>query len=112
MDDTLSFEERRALELMQKENFRGVSKENVMQLISVLDKVNPQVAMSLIAQMPEAIRGIAENEKTFSGILQSGIESCDSTTESCFQTEDSIVESLKKEIEKEDGKRPISGRIA
>lgn len=100
--DALSFEEKRALDLMKKDNFRGISKNNVMQLISILDKVDPEVAKNLIAQMPEVIRGVVENEKAYAGILQSGMEACKFSTESCYQTEDILIQSMQKQAEKED----------
>lgn len=101
MDTTLSSEEIRALNLMKKDNFRGISKNNVMQLISILDKVDPEVAKNLIAQMPEVIRGIVENEKAYAGTLQSGMEACKSSTESCYQSEDTIIQSMQKQAEKD-----------
>ena len=100
--NNLTTSEKRALELMQKENFRGISKNNVMQLVSILDKVDPEVAKSLIAQMPEVVKGVVENEKAYAGVLAKGIESCDMSTLSCFHTEDDIVKALQKEIDKED----------
>ena len=100
--NALSIAEKKALELMQKENFRGISKDNVMQLMSILDKVDPEVAKSIIAQLPEAIRGSVELEKAYSTALTKGMESIESTASSCFQTEDEIIQSLKKEVERED----------
>lgn len=100
--NNLTTSEKRALEFMQKDNFRGISKNNVMQLMSILDKVDPDVAKSLIAQMPEVVKGVVENEKAYAGVLTKGIESCDKSTSSCFQTEDDIVKALQKEIDKED----------
>ena len=97
--NALSIAEKKALELMQKDNFRGISKDNVMQLMSILDKVDPEVAKNIIAQLPEAIRGSVELEKAYSTALTKGIES---TASSCFQTEDEIIQSLKKEVERED----------
>lgn len=85
-----------------KDNFRGISKDNVMQLMSILDKVDPEVAKSIIAQLPEAIRGSVELEKAYSTALTKGMESIESTASSCFQTEDEIIQSLKKEVERED----------
>ena len=45
---------------------------------------------------------MVENEKAYAGVLTKGIESCDMSTSSCFQTEDDIVKALQKEIDKED----------
>lgn len=100
--DNLIIAEKRVLDLMKKDNFRGISKDNVMQLVSILDKVDPEVAKTLIAQMPEVVKGVIENEKAYAGVLTKGIESCDVSTKSCFQTEDDIVKALQKEIDKEE----------
>lgn len=100
--NALSIAEKKALELMQKDNFRGISKENIMQLMSILDKVDPEVAKSIIAQLPEAIRGTVELERVYFSALSKGMESIESTAISCFETEDAIVQFLKKEIERED----------
>ena len=99
--NNLSIAEKNVLDLMKKDNFRGISKDNIMQLVSVLDKVDPEVAKSLIDQMPEVIRGVVENEKAYAGVLEKGIESCNTSTESCFQTEDEIVKALRKEVDKD-----------
>ena len=100
--NALSIAEKKALELMQKDNFRGISKDNVMQLMSILDKVDPEVAKSIIAQLPEAIHGSVELEKAYSTVLAKGLSSAESTILSCFETEDEIILSLKKELERED----------
>ncbi len=102
MANSLSDPEKRALEIMKKDNFRGISKKNVMQFVSILDKVDPEVAKAIIAQMPEVVKGVVENEKAYAGILAKCTESCGKSTSSCFQTEDDIVKALQKEIDKED----------
>ena len=100
--NNLSASEKRALELMSKDNFRGISKNNVMQLVSILDKVNPEVAKAIIAQVPDIVRGVVDNEKAYVGALEKGIESCDVSTAFCMHTEDEIVKSLQEQIDKED----------
>ena len=102
MNSKLSNRERKVLDIMQKDNFRGLSKGNVMQLYSVLDKVDPEVAKVMIAQIPEVIKGSVENVKAYIGLLTRGIESCDTSTESCFQTEDNIINVCQQEISRED----------
>ena len=95
--ESLSKAEKRALDLMKKESFRGISKDNVMQLVSILDKVDPEVAKAIILQMPEVVRGVVENEIAYANVLEKGIESCNTSTNSCFQTEDEIVKALQKQ---------------
>lgn len=101
MSNNESVAERKALNLMGKENFQGISKSNVMQMFSILDKIDPEVAKELIAQIPEAVGGFVEDVKQYTGLLTKGIDSCNESTASCFQTEDEIINSLKAEMDKE-----------
>ena len=98
----ISEDEKRVLELMHKNNFQGISKENVLHLVSVLDKVDPDVAKVLIAQIPELAKVVVESEKEYAGVLSNGMASCDSSISSCFHTEDEIVAALQREIVKDD----------
>ena len=91
----LSALEEKVLGLINKDNFRGISKENIMQLASVLEKGDPEVKKAVIAQSPELF-------KALSGIMVKGIESCETSTLSYFQGEDEIIMRLQNEIEKED----------
>ena len=97
----LTPQEKKTLELLKKDNFRGISKDNVKNFISTLEKLDPEVAKSLIDKMPEAIRGMVEIESYYSDLLKQGIGSCETTVTSCFDTEDKIVDTLAKEIEKD-----------
>jgi len=97
----LSPDEAYVLDLLKKENFRGISKDNVMNLVSILDKVDPEVAKALIAQMPEAVRGMVEIEQFYADLMSRSIESCSASAESCFSTEDKIIDTLAKEVGKD-----------
>ena len=97
----LTSEEKKALDLMKKDSFRGISKDNVLQLISILDKVDPDVAKEIIHQIPDAVRGIIEVEKGYSELLNKGVESIDQSVASCYQSEDAIIQSLRQEIDKQ-----------
>lgn len=99
--ENLTSEEKKALDIMKKDNFRGISKDNVMQLVSILDKVEPEVAKELIAQIPDAIRGMVEIEKKYNDTLSKGLDSLDQSAYSCYQTEDDIIKSLQREIDKD-----------
>lgn len=97
----LTPDEAYVLDLLKKDNFRGISKDNVMNLVSILDKVDPEVAKALIAQMPEAVRGMVEIEQFYADLLSRSIESCTASAESCYSTEDRIIDTLAKEVGKD-----------
>ena len=98
----LTPKEKSALDLMKKKNFRGISKNNVMQLMNILDKVSPEVAKEIISRIPEAVRAIIEAEKGYNYLLEKGMVSLNENLSSCFASEDSIISSLQNEIEKND----------
>lgn len=93
--------EEHTLELLKKDNFHSVTKDNVTDVISIFEKLNPEVAKALIEQMPEAIKGIVEIERFYTGLLTKSIESCSSTADSCFRTEDKLVDAYATELNKD-----------
>ena len=97
----LTPDEAHVLDLLKKDNFRGISKDNVMNVVSIFNKVDPEVAKALIAQMPEAIRGMVEIEKLYADLLGKGVDSCSASTASCCSSEDKIIDTCAKEVEKE-----------
>ena len=96
--DNLTSKEQIALDIMQKKNFRGISKANVMELMSILDKVSPDVAKEIISKLPDIIRGAVEVEKGYMWLLDRGIASINSGTASCMDTEDRIIASLQNQL--------------
>ena len=88
----LTPDEAHVLDLLKKDNFRGISKDNVMNVVSIFNKVDPEVAKALIAQMPEAIRGMVEIEKLYADLLGKGVDSCSASTASCCSSEDKIID--------------------
>lgn len=97
----LTPDEAYVLDLLKKDNFRDISKDNVMGLVSILDKVDPEVAKALIAQMPEAVRGMVEIEKLYADLMNKSIESCSASAEACFSSEDKIIDTLAEEVGKD-----------
>ena len=97
----LTKDEKHILELLKKDNFRGISKDNVVTLVSILDKVDPEVAKDLISKMPDAVRGMVEIEDLYTSLLAKGIESSYRCAESCFDTEDRIIDVLANEAVKD-----------
>ena len=93
--------EKEALAIMRKDNFRGISKDNVMQLMSIINKLEPETAKALIAQFPQVIAGIVTVEQLYNDLLKAGISSIDQSTNSCFDSEDAIIAFLQKEASKD-----------
>lgn len=98
---SLTPKEAHTLELLKKDNFRGVTKDDAPDLVSVFEKLDPEVAKALIEQLPEAVKGMVEIEQFYSNLLSKGMDSCSTTTNSCFNTEDKIVDVLAEEVKKD-----------
>lgn len=99
--NNLTMQEKEALSMMQKDNFKNLSKKNVMQLVTILDKVDPEVAKTIVQQFPEVAKMSVELGKGYDGLLAKGLESSEWSTKVCYGTEDEIIQVAKKEIEKE-----------
>ncbi|MCR5667350.1 MAG: hypothetical protein K6G01_11060 [Eubacterium sp.] len=94
--------EQKKLDDMVKNRFQGITQENVGNIISILGKLEPEVAKEIVAQMPETVRGILETEKTYVDLVKRGIESSEKSMEACYKGEDEILKACRQEIHRED----------
>lgn len=92
--------EKNILQLHIDENFKNVTKDNVKEVVSIFEKLDPEIAKKLIERMPDAIKGLTEIQNLYFNLLKRGMDSCESMTKSCFDSEDKIVDTLAKEVEK------------
>lgn len=97
----LTPKEKRILEFHKKNNFRSITNDNVKEAVYIFEKLDPETAKALIEQMPNAISGMVEIESLYKELLTKGIDSCESTLKSCFESEDTIIETCREEA-KED----------
>ena len=97
----LSKEEKQVLDQLVKDNFYSVSKGNVRSVTTILNKLDPKVAIALIEQMPESIKGMVEIQELYTSILSKSIDSCSDSEASCFATEDKIVDAMIQELGKD-----------
>ena len=97
----LTSEELRTLESFQNDNYRGVTNGNVTNLVSILGKMEPEVAKTLIEQMPDAIRSMTEIANAYSQVIVTCIESSSNSVNSCYETEDSLINAFAQEMSKD-----------
>lgn len=93
--------EKLILEHHKENNFRDVTKDNVKEVVTIFEKLDPEVAKALIEKMPEAISGMVEIETFYFDLLKNAKESFESTTLSCFETEDTLIDSYSQEMKKD-----------
>lgn len=65
------------------------------------ESLDPEVAKSLILQLPEAMKTVFMTEGKYVEILSKGMESCEHSSSACFQAEDEIIKSLQQEVARE-----------
>ena len=68
---------------------------------SSFERMDPEVAKSLILQLPEAMKTVFMTEGKYVEILSKGMEACDHSSGACFQAEDEIIKSLQQEVARE-----------
>lgn len=96
----LSENEEKALSLLNRENFKGLSIKDVMSLMSVIDQVEPDVAKAIISHIPESVKCTIETEKGYMLLLTKALESGDQGTQKCIDEEDKMVQSIYNELKK------------
>ncbi len=93
--------EKDILQFHINENYRSVTKDNVKEVVSIFEKLDPETAKALIGRMPETIKGMAEIENLYFNLLNRSVDSFESTTKPCLDTESKIVDTFAKEVEKD-----------
>lgn len=93
------------LEVLKKlgiDNFRQLSKNNVMEFASCLDKMDPEVAMKALEQFPEFSKTMLEISKEYKEFATKALSSNDESVKRTHEGMMSVISSLQKELEKGD----------
>ncbi len=113
MSKTLS--EKKVLKKLGIEDFRHLTKDKVMVMASMLDKMEPEVAKKALEQFPEFSGTMREVFKEYKISLDKGLEANDKSVISYYAACDAIISSCQKELEREnlsfDEKQTIFDRM-
>ena len=82
------------------EDFRHITKEKVINLASMLDKMDPEVAKKALEQFPDFAATSKEILIDYKETIDKGIESNDKSVQNVYTTYNQIIESLRKELDK------------
>jgi hypothetical protein len=82
-------------------DFRHLTKSKVIQFASLIDRVDPEVAMKAIEQFPEFANTSKEILAEFKESIDKGFESNDESMKSFYETNNLIIMSLQKELDKD-----------
>lgn len=97
-----SLTEQKVLKKLKIEDFRHLTKDKVITMATMLDKMDPEVAKKAIEQFPE----FSETMKTilveYKKSLDKGLEDNKESVKSFYETCDAIISSCQNMLEKED----------
>ena len=96
-----SLTEQKVLKKLNIEDFRHLTKDKVVSMATMLDKMDPEVAKKAIEQFPDFSNTVKEIFAEYKTILDKAIESNDKSEASFFDTCDAIITACQKELDKD-----------
>ena len=93
--------EQKVLNKLDIEDFRHLTKDKVITMASMLDKMDPEVAQKALEQFPEFAKTTKEMLVEYMHKLDKELEENSESVQKCYDTYGAIIVSLQKELEKE-----------
>ena len=102
-DDEMDYRisEKRALKKLDIDDFRHLTKANVVQLASMVDKMEPEVAQKALEQFPEFSGTVKTILLDYKELLNRAIDSDNESLRSTYETYNSIIMALQTELDKD-----------
>ena len=93
--------EQKVLRKLNIEDFRHLTKDKVITMASMLDKMEPEVAKKALEQFPEFSNTAKEMLVGYKDTLDKGLESNRESVQSYYDSCKSIIEVLQKQLDDE-----------
>lgn len=93
--------EQKVLKRLEIIDFRHLTKDKVITMASMLDKIDPEVAKKALEQFPEFASTVKEIVSEYKDTLDKSLEANKESTKSYYDLCNSLIETLKKELEKD-----------
>ena len=93
--------EEKVLKKLDIVDFRHLTKDKVIKMASMLDKMDPEVAKKALEQFPEFANTTKEMLTEYKESLDEGLESNNKSVMAVYDTYNAVITSLQKELEKE-----------
>lgn len=93
--------EEKVLKKLDIVDFRHLTKDKVIKMASMLDKMDPEVAKKALEQFPEFANTTKEMLTEYKASLDKGLEANDESIKAVYDTYNTIIASLQKELENE-----------
>ena len=93
--------EAKVLKKLDIADFRHLTKDKVIKMASMLDKMDPEVAKKALEQFPEFANTTKEMLTEYKESLDKGLESNNESVKAVYDTYNAIITSLQKKLENE-----------
>ena len=93
--------ETKVLKKLDISDFRHLTKDKVIKMASMLDKMEPEVAKKALEQFPEFANTTKEMLMEYKDTLDKELESNNDSIKKVYDTYNAIITSLQKELENE-----------
>lgn len=93
--------EKQVLKKLNIPDFRHLTKEKAITMVSMLPQMDPQVAMKALEQFPELAKTAVELGKDYMGTVKEAMASEDTSLKSVYASLNGIVTFLEGELQKE-----------
>ncbi|MBM6807524.1 hypothetical protein [Faecalicoccus pleomorphus] len=100
MEKTLT--EQAVLKKLGIPDFRHLSKDKVIEFASMLDRMDPQVAIKAIEQFPEFAKTSLEALKDYKSVIEKAFEKNKESSQKCFDMYNEIIKTLQESLDKPD----------
>lgn len=92
--------EQKVLKKLGIEDFRYLTKDKVITMASMLDKMDPDVAKKALEQFPEFSSAAKDVLNEYKAVLDEGLKANKESVQSYYDSCDSIIKSLQKQLDK------------
>ena len=93
--------EQKVLKKLNIKDFRFLTKDKVITMASMLDKMDPEVAKKALEQFPEFASTAKETLSNYKDTLDKGLEENKESVQTYYEACKSIIESLQQQLERE-----------
>lgn len=93
-----SLSEQQVLKKLHIEDFRHLTKDKVITMASLLDRMDPEVAKKALEQFPEFSASIKSMLDSYKDTLDKGLDSNKESVQTYYASCNSIIESLQKQL--------------
>lgn len=94
--------EEKVLKTLGIENFRQLTKDKVIQMASMLDKMDPEVAKKVLDQFPDFASTMRELLVEYKGFLVEGLKANKENTKSVMESCDATIQACQTILDKDE----------